>query len=338
VGNRRCVFASFFVEQWRSDKLPAGDELAGLRVSVQLDGGRTKIRGELLPRDNAKPEVNDDGLVAEDAAGRSRKRPKKTFKADWREPKLLTIFVHDENGKMDKEHKVTIDGTMMGPDVLAELVAMHLHRLGAARAASVTFCGDGAPWIWDRVPVIVAQAGLQDVPVYQVLDNCHAAHHVSLALAALGLNDKERLPLYRELRSKLRNGQWRQVVADLKELADAAPEGSKVHTEIAYLEGHGLAGRMNYVQFVKLGIPRGSGAVESGIRRVINLRLKNNATFWYEENAEIMLQLRAQVISRRWDECQSNIRQLARKDARTDWRWKPRPMSCKDEANLSTTV
>jgi hypothetical protein len=75
---------------------------------------------------------------------------------------------------------------------------------------------------------------------------------------------------------------------------------------------------MNYDRFTKDGIPRGSGAIESSIRRVINLRMKNNGMFCAQENAEIMLQLRAQVISQRWDDCQSNIRALSRSDARTD--------------------
>jgi len=80
---------------------------------------------------------------------------------------------------MDRQFKVTIDGTLTGPDALAELAAMHLHRLGAAGAASVTFCADGASWIWDRIPIIASKAGLKKENVHQVLDNCHAAHHIS---------------------------------------------------------------------------------------------------------------------------------------------------------------
>jgi len=117
---------------------------------------------------------------------------------------------------------------------------MHLHRLGAAGAASVTSCADGASWIWDRIPIIASKAELKKENVHQVLDNCHAAHHIPLALAALGLNES--------------------------------------------------------------------------------------------------FQLRAQVISQRWDDCQSNIRALSRTDARTEWRWTPRPMSCKDEANSSSSA
>ena len=66
---------------------------------------------------------------------------------------------------------------------------MHLHRLGAAQALSVTFVADGGVWIWERIGTIVRLAQLTGVPIYQVLDNCHATHHVSLALAAAGYGD-----------------------------------------------------------------------------------------------------------------------------------------------------
>jgi len=337
-GEKMLRLRKCWMDQWQAGKLPAGDELAGKRVSVQLDGGRTKIRKEMRPAKRKKPKTNEDGLLIEDTAGRSKKRPQKEYDTDWREPKLMTIFVHDENGKMDREFKATIDATFLGPDAAAELIAMHLHRLGAARAASITFCADGAPWIWDRVPQIVEKAQLKDVRIHEVLDNYHAAHHISQALKSLGLGDQERMPLYRDHRTRLRNGQWRRVVEELKELAAAHPDDSKVYTDIAYLEKHGTAGRLRYVQFQKQGIPLGSGAVESRIRQVINQRMKNNSTFWKEENAEKMLQLRAHVISDRWDEQLLEIRILQRQDARTDWRWDPQPMRFDDEANCTTAL
>ena len=326
------------LEQWRRGKLPAGAELKGERVTVQIDGGRTKLRGKLKPAAPPKEKLDDDGLVIEDAPGRSKKRAKRTYSSEWKEPKLLTIFVHDEHGKMVKKSQATMDGTMLGPDAVAELVAMHLHRLGAAQAKSITFVADGAPWIWDRIPTIVKLTKLTHVELNEVLDNCHAAHHVSLALAALGLTDKERMPLYREHRTLLRNGQWRRVVEELQDLAATEPKDSAIHTEIAYLEKHGSAGRLSYRHFRTIGIPLGSGAIESTIRRVINQRLKGNGLSWYRENAEAMLQLRAQVVSKRWNDQLQAMRALARKDTRTDWNWEPRPMSVKDESNLTTSV
>ncbi len=315
--------------QWRLGKLPAGKEFEGKRISVQIDGVRTKIRGDLRAATAAAEERDEEGLPVENAPGRSKKRARQTFDAEWREPKLVTIFVHDEHGRMEKEARATVDGTFLGPDAMAELVAMHLHRLGAARAASVTFVADGAPWIWDRLPRIVELAKLEGVPVHQVLDCCHAAHHVSLALAAMGFSDRERMPLYREHRTLLRNGQWRRVVEELKGLANVDGESADVHTEIAYLTKHGEAGRLQYPTFRKLGLPLGSGAIESGIRRVINLRMKNNGMFWREEHAEEMLQVRAQIISKRWDERTKAMRQHLRYDRRTKWQWEPQAMSSK---------
>jgi hypothetical protein len=242
----------------------------------------------------------------------------------------VTIFVHDEQGRMVKKSRATIDGTFLGPDAIAELVAMHLHRLGAAKAASITFACDGAPWIWDRIDRMVAMAKVDKaVSIYQVLDNCHAAHHVSLALAALGMNEKERMPLYRELRTQLRNGQWQCVVEQLEELFEMYPDAVAMQVEIDYLRKHGEARRLNYVEYRNLGIPLGSGAIESSIRRVINTRLKNNGTFWLEDNAEIMLQLRAQVTSDRWDDSLREMRSMNRRISEPEWTWTPQPMSCK---------
>jgi len=316
---------------WREGKLPAGTELKGQRVTVQIDGGRTRIRGPLRAAPAKAEATDENGFLTENAPGRSKARPKRTFDAAWREPKLITIFVHDAKGRMVKKSRATIDGTLLGPDAAAELVAMHLHRLGAAQALSVTFVSDGATWIWDRLEKIVALAGLKDVTTHQVLDCCHAAHHIALALAALGLSERERMPMYREHRSLLRNGQWREVVRDLSALAEAHPENEALRTEIAYLRKHGEAGRLSYVYFRREGLPLGSGAIESAIRRVINLRLKSNGMFWREEEAETMLQVRARLISDRWDEGLRQMRALQRQDASEVWNWEPRPMSVKTE-------
>lgn len=315
---------------WRAGQLPAGTELKGKRVTVQIDGGRMKIRGPLQAAPVRAEPTGADGLVVENAPGRSRARPKQTFAADWREPKLVTIFIHDEQGRMVKGSRATVEGTFLGPDAIAELTAMHLHRLGAAHALSVTFVSDGAPWIWDRVARMVALAKLDQVPIYEVLDCCHAAHHISLALAALGLSERERMPLYRELRTLLRNGHWRRVVEELTEVA-LDPHHEKLQTELAYLRKHGEADRLSYPRYRGLGLPLGSGAIESGIRRVVNLRLKSNGMFWREPQAEIMLQIRAQVLTDRWDERLRQMRELVRQDARQTWHWEPQAMSPKSE-------
>src|SRR3989442_4007671 len=91
-----------------------------------------------------------------------------------------------------------------------DLVALNLHRLGAAQAKQVVFLADGAPWIWERLQWVPRRVGLKPERVEYVLDFCHAVHQVSLALEALGLDDAERQRRYRRLRGWRRGGRWRR--------------------------------------------------------------------------------------------------------------------------------
>jgi hypothetical protein len=202
----------------------------------------------------------------------------------------------------------------------------------------VCFVADGAPWIWDRIGAIIRLAKLESVATYQILDCCHAVHHVSQALACLGLTQTERMPLYLEHRSLIRNGQWRRVVAELSELQQEESPIAELETEIAYLRRHGEAGRLSYVSFRSKGLPCGSGAIESGIRRVINLRLKSNAMFWKSDNAESMLQVRSQVVPDRWDGSMLELGEFRRTIASDGYAWEPRPMSCKAEDSYNTAT
>jgi hypothetical protein len=67
----------------------------------------------------------------------------------------------------------------------------------------------------------------------------------------------------------------------------------------------------------------GSGAIESTVRRLINLGLKGASTFWGEANAEAVIQLLAAVLSDRWDQVLDRTRAATARDRRTDWRREP---------------
>ena len=56
--------------------------------------------------------------------------------------------------------------------------------------------------------------------------------------------------------------------------------------------------------------PLGSGVVESGIRRVINLRFKSPSTFWYPENVEKLILMRGIALSGRWEIMMNNLTKL----------------------------
>jgi hypothetical protein len=291
--------------RFRAGELPAGSEFAGKRVVVGIDGGRVRVRTTVK---NVRV---------------SGKMKRKKFKIEWREPKVVILFETDEKGRMVKGSRPVIDGTLQGPDALIELVAFHLHRLGAAKAKLVSFAADGAPWIWARLDWVIAQVKLDPARVVEVLDWCHGVHHLSLALTALDLAPDERQESYRRLRGLLKKGESKAVLAELEEKAAHQPGDSPVWREIRYLRKHSDAGRLRYNCFRFRGVPLGSGAIESTIRRVINLRLKGNSIYWTEDNAEAVFQLRAAVVSGRWEEIVEHTREAMARDRRTDWRWTP---------------
>jgi hypothetical protein len=270
--------------RFRAGELPAGNELAGKKVAVGIDGGRVRVRTVV-----DKIRVNG-------------KKKRRKFRIEWREPKVVILFPTGEKGQMVKGSRPVIDGTLQGPDALIELVAFHLHRLGAAKAKVVTFTADGAPWIWARLDWVIAQVKLDPARVVEVLDWCHGVHHLSLALASLGLDEDRRQALFKWLRGLLKAGKSQVVLDELDALA---------------------AGRLRYDCFRYRGVPRGSGAIESTIRRVINLRLKGNSIYWTENNAEAVFQLRAAVVSGRWEEIVKHTREAMARDRRRAWRWTP---------------
>jgi hypothetical protein len=289
------------LQRYRDGRLPAGQEMVGQHVVAQVDGGRARVRTQI------------------ESKKRKGVKHRRKIRVEWREPKLLILYLSDRKGRMLRGTRPWIDGTMNGPDHTMELLAFHLHRLGAARAKAVSFVADGAPWIWNRLDWVIARAGLDPKRTERILDCCHAAHHVRLALQALGLAEAERMAAYRALRQQLRAGRSREVVATLRRMAQAQPFDSAVWAEIEFLDKH--EAHLRYDWFGYRGRPLGSGAVESAIRRVINLRLKGNGIYWREENAEAMLVLRAAVLTGRREETMERTQAAMARDRRRDWRW-----------------
>jgi hypothetical protein len=105
--------------------------LAGKHVVISTDGGRVRIRT------NKK--------------GKRTKKGRHRYRTDWREPKLLAIYLVDEEGKIDRSFTPVLDGTLQGPDAAFALIEQYLSQLGIDEATNVLFIADGAKWIWKRV-------------------------------------------------------------------------------------------------------------------------------------------------------------------------------------------
>jgi hypothetical protein len=305
AGQAALTYRRRQVEQYRLGELPSQDG-RGKRFAAMIDGGRTKVR---------------TCVRRQQGQGKTKTR-KRRFRTAWREVKQIIVFEMDQQGRMKPGTRPIVDGTFAGPDEILEVLAMRLHQVGAAQAEVVAFRSDGAPWIWERLEWVIRRVGLTETQVSLGLDWCHAVHHVSRALEPL-VPAEQRQQVFKKMRTQLKGGGWAKVVDELIRLGLQAllPEDSPVWTEVMYLFVHGEAGHLDYARYRKRGLPLGSGAIESAIRRVINLRLKGNSIYWEEENAEGMLLVRALVLTGRWKDTFGEISKSITADRRMQWKW-----------------
>ena len=291
------------LEAWRRGELAPGKELEGRRVVAGIDGGRVRLR---------------------EKKRRTKKGRKQKYATPWREPRLLIIYIIDSHGKIARDFSVQIDATLTGPDAAMELLAFHLYRLGADKAELVEFVSDGAPWIWNRLDQVIAMAELAPKRCYKVLDFYHACEHVSSALNVCGLKTKEKKRQFTRLKKLLTLGKPNEVVRALsgyKTRVRNKKNRKDLQTDIDYLQKRLLL--MRYSTFKRKRLALGSGAVESAIRRVINLRIKGPAIYWNKETAEVVLHLRAQLLSGRWDYMMDSIREHSKVSRRRNIYFNP---------------
>lgn len=263
----------------QSRTIAANDSLTGRRVVVGTDGGRIRLR-----RDKRGPKTKK---------GRTR------YTTRWREPKLLVIYVVDERGERDRAVASLIDGTLRGPDAVFALIEHYLRALGVDSADAVVFVADAAPWIWRRVPKLMKRLEVEEGKIVLVVDFYHAVEHLTkLASLRKKWGAGERARWVRKQRRLLLEGKVDAVIAAIDELCRGRASKAMAK-ERDYFVRHREAMAYGAVRGRKL--PIGSGAVESAIRRVVNLRIKGPGIFWHREHAEAMLMLRAFHKAGRWD-------------------------------------
>lgn len=256
------------------------ENVAGKRCAVSLDGGRIRVR---TPK-----------------RGKRTAKKRRRFEADWREPKLLHIWVLDDDGTISRSFAPWIDGTMQGPDAVFMLLAYYLAAIGITTARQVLFIADGAPWIWNRIPDLIVKIGLDPAKVRQIVDFYHAVEHLNVvASLRKGWNPKRRRQWVSRQTRYLWTGQNELVVEAVRQITRGR-NSKLLAREMSYFENN--MRRMQYARARNCKLPIGSGPMESAIRRVINLRMKGNGIFWLEANAEAMIMLRSFYKAGRWND------------------------------------
>ena len=256
------------------------DQFKGKRILISTDGGRIRIRD------------NKPGRIASNMKRHG-------YNTNWREPKLILIRTIDNNGKMITDDETIIDGTIGNPDETFKILRAHLVARNVQQASEIVCIGDGAHWIWQRMGHLIDEFDIVTTKVTFVLDFYHAVEHLaSVVDGKRGWTKRKRKKWLKEMRNRLKQGHLDKVLEELSDLARGR-NAKVVKREMNYFKQNKQ--RMRYDVFVKNKLPIGSGAMESGIRQVVNMRLKSAGMFWKKENAEGFLHLRCYLKSGRWD-------------------------------------
>lgn len=253
------------------------DDFSGKVVAVSADGGRIRIR--------------------KNKRGKKTKKGRTRYKTDWKEPKLIIIYVVDEEGKRKRSELSLMDAILGGPDAIFSLLIFYLKKLKVNAADLLIFLSDGAKWIWDRAKTLPHDIGIASDRCLFALDYYHAVGHLSDLASEKKWDKKKKERWVNAQKKRLMLGELTKFMDEIN-LACKSSRNTKVKREKAYFKNH--LDNMKYAELKAKGLPIGSGAVESGIRRVVNLRLKGPGIFWHKDSAEAMLMLRSYYKSGRW--------------------------------------
>lgn len=262
---------------------PGIGPFVGRRVVAAVDGGRVNTRRRV--------------------AGRPRKGGRKHFETEWREPKVLTVYVLGPDGRRDRDIPAVIDGTLGDADAVFDLLGYHLLRLGGDRAEELVLVGDGAPWIWNRSAALRERLGIAVERFREVVDYFHVVERLGdIAKSMASWTEDLRQSWLKVQKGRLKAGAIEEIEDNVRRVAARSPE---MTTDPDFWTRN--CERMRYQRLRGQGVPIGSGAVESSVRRVINLRMKGASIVWTEEHAEGVLHLRAHAKSGRWDELETAV-------------------------------
>ena len=266
------------------------ESMENKRVVVMIDGGRSRTRLE-------------NGYYT------MRGHPK--FDTDWREVKLLAILVVDSNGKIERKELPLYDITVNDIEEAMSKLTEALILLNVEGAKEVQFISDGATCFWKRIEEVFAAANVEQHKITYSLDYYHAVEHLSGLVQESTdnlLDSEERKKWFMELKNLLWSGQVESLLNKVKEFCEKKGKEvkGKLLTEMNYFEKH--KNRMRYQLFRAQKWLCGSGAVESAIRRIINLRFKSPSSFWLIEHIEPLSFLRAAFLSGRWKILLQNLK------------------------------
>lgn len=265
---------------------------SAVRVATLKHAQRAKKKMEkeyqesfrVLPAVGAKDVIAeaDGSLIRTVQPGpRKGKRPR-----DWQEMRLVAAQA--------KDSATTIYGATFGSVEEAGRRWGHCARdAGWGANSQILALGDGAEWIRLQTQEIFQRQGTF------LCDFYHVSEYLGAAAPVFRPNQPD--GWRRTQQSRLKRGALQKVITTLEpaiEPEGTADEEAPVRNCHRYLTNR--LDCLDYSRALALGLPIGSGLIESGHRHVLQARLKKPGIAWLRKHADQIAHLRVLKANRLW--------------------------------------
>ena len=215
----------------------------------------------------------------------------------WREAKLVLAFTDKDMVKRkDGNHIITKKeyGVYIGSvEEFKKYMLQVAVNAGYGRIKNVVIIADGATWIRNACEEIFPDA-------IQILDKFHLEENIfKYARYKFGEDEIAYTGWAKGIMKNIENGDIAAALAVLeKEDYDNLPK--TVPNILGYIKNN--INKIDYPAYREAGYFVGSGAIESGIKVVIQRRLKQAGMRWSPEGAQYVASLRSKAVSNNWNE------------------------------------
>ena len=265
---------------------------SALRAATLEHAGRARerLRQEYEESFRVVPAMGAEHVIAEadgtmictvQAGPRKAKRPR-----EWKEMRLVAAQAKDSA-------RTVYAATFGSVDETGRRWGHCTRQAGWGLNSRIHALGDGADWI-----------RLQSQEVFQtqgtfLCDFFHVSEYLGAAAVSCRSNQPD--AWRRTQQKRLKRGAVQMVLEALEphlEPEDRAEEEAPVRNGLRYLNNR--LDCLDYPRALALGLPIGSGMIESGHRHVLHARLKKAGTAWLQDHADQIAHLRVLRANRQW--------------------------------------
>jgi hypothetical protein len=223
---------------------------------------------------------------------------------NWREAMTGSVSLYDAQG--ERLHTIYVGAA---PEHGKELFFNRMdreieHVKSLYPKAHFVGIADGAASNWEFLGPHIDE---------QVLDFYHATQYLTRAAAAIFESDEERERWLDEQCHNLKHkhGAASRILRELEQAGTrkmTAEQRKEVQGCITYFDNH--LSQMRYARCIENGIPIGSGVTEAACKTLVKQRLCCSGMRWTPEGAQVILSLRALVLTEsRWEQFWQKINQ-----------------------------